>query len=81
MIKKTKQEKKNIRKFVISLTMMMILLIISPFVFISESPIFLIVCNFGFIFNTLWMWWIGYSHGWELKRISMIEDKESNNDK
>jgi hypothetical protein len=71
----TKQERKNHVNFINAILIQFVLLAIIGFS-IKEQIIILASLGLGCIMaNTIWIFYIGYSHGWELKRISMKEDE------
>jgi hypothetical protein len=70
-MKYTKQEKKNHNNFIFSLGNIFLLLSLMIWSMTNDYILFHTIGIIGIIINHLWMFHIGYSHGWELKRISL----------
>lgn len=67
----TKQEEKNHRNFIISILSQFFFLGLIGWSINNDEIILGTIGISGIILNTIWMFYIGYSHGWELKRISL----------
>ena len=72
----TYQERKNHKNFFISLGLEFLSL--AGFIICVQEQWTLFGSLFlgALMFNFLWIFYIGYSHGWELKRISIIQEEE-----
>lgn len=70
----TRQERKNFRGFILSF--LLLILSLALIIIGSQKELFLfgIIGILLAIFTQLWMFYIGYSHGWELKRIEISKN-------
>jgi len=80
--KKTLQEKKNHINFITAYAMQLIHIALFEISYINYFKtniglwvVLFTIGLFGIILNTLWIFYIGYLYGWELKRISILEDE------
>ena len=69
-MKYTKQEIKNHKRFVLSFILFFLALTLIMIGIQKQLILFGIIGVPLIIFTQLWMFYIGYSQGWELKRLS-----------